>query len=108
MMRIAKIADGDVDGGGNPGCVVLGAAAGGAADSGDKGDEGDESARKRGGGSLRGRGGDAIGRSAFAVSFANAASAASTGSDGVRALPEAFVSPPSEIDGLERRRIGGG
>jgi len=108
-MRIAKMADGDVDGGGNPGCVVLGAGAGGAAGSDDKGEEGDESARKRGGGgSLRGRGGDAIGRSALAVSLANAASAASTGSEGVRALPEAFVSPPSGIDGFERRRIGGG
>jgi hypothetical protein len=106
MMRIAKIAEGDAEGGGKaPGGLEAGAVAGAAAAA---GTEGDESARKRGagGGSLRGRGGVAIGRSAFAVSFA--ASAASAGSEGDRAPGAAFAVATSGNEGLERRRIGGG
>jgi hypothetical protein len=106
MMRIAKIAGVAVDdGGGNPGGVEAGA--GGAPES---GTDGDESVRKRGGGgSLRGRGGVAIARGAFASAGAGAASlSGSAGSEGVRALPGAFGSLASGIEGLERRRIGGG
>jgi hypothetical protein len=80
MMRIAKIADVEVDGGGKPDGLELGAdvevdgggkpdvlEAGGGGAAAISGTEGDESLRKRGpGGSLRGRGGDAIGRSAVA------------------------------------------
>jgi hypothetical protein len=102
MMRIAKIADedGGVDGG------ALDAGAGGSAES---GTEGDKPRAGRGGGSLRGRGGEAIGRSACALAFAAAASLAdSPGSEGIRALSEAFAFPTSGIEGCERRRIGGG
>jgi hypothetical protein len=107
MIRIAKIAEGEVGGGGNPDGGFEPAAGGGAA----SGTEGDESARMRGagGGSLRGRGGAAIGRRAFAVSFAAAVSLlASAGSDGVRALVDTFTVDRSGNDGFERRRIGGG
>jgi len=104
MMRIAKIAEGEVDGGGKPGGLEAGAD--GAAES---GTEGEESVRKRGGGgSLRGRGGVAIGRSAFAVSFPSAASAASAGSEGVRAALGMLTVLTSGNEGFERRRIGGG
>jgi len=89
-MRIAKIAEGDAEGGGKaPGGVDAGVLAGGA-----------------GGGSLRGRGGVVIGRSAFAVSFA--ASVARTGSEGDRVLGAEVPTVTSANEGLERRRIGGG
>ena len=109
MIRIAKIAEGDAEGGGKaPGGLEAGA--GDAADDATaSGTEGDESARKRGagGGSLRGRGGVAIGRSAFAASFA-ASPAPSAGSEGIVALGEGFAIATSGNEGLERRRIGGG
>jgi len=101
MMRIAKIAELVVDGGGNPGGLEAGA--GGAATS---GTDGDESLRRRGpGGSLRGRGGEAIGRSAFEFACPVPMSAGSAGSEGVR-VP--LAAPTSGKEGFERRRIGGG
>jgi len=120
MMRIAKIADCEADGAGKPGGLdgeaELGTAAeAGAEGAGASGTEGDESARNRGpGGSLRGRGGVAIGRGATEVSFAAGASpATSAGSEGMRTLGGVatggtFGAPSSENEGLERRRIGGG
>jgi len=105
MMRIAKIAEevGGDDGGGNPGWFAAGADGSVAS-----GTEGDESLRRRGpGGSLRGRGGEAIGRSAFALA-APASPDESAASEGVRALIDDFASLASGIDGFERRRIGGG
>jgi hypothetical protein len=108
MMRIAKIAEGDAEGGGNPGGGLEADAGGGAPES---GTAGEESVRTRGagGGSLRGRGGVALGRSAFAVSFAGVASPlARTGSEGVRALGVAFDAGTSGNEELERRRMGGG
>jgi len=115
-MRIAKIAEGDVDGGGNPGGGFEPDAAGAGADGEDgagaaaAAESGTESARRRGpGGSLRGRGGVAMGFNAFGVSFAPAASAEpSAGSDGVRVLGAAPAVATSGNDGLGRRRIGGG
>lgn len=104
MMRIAKIAELAADGGGNPG--GLDAGAGGTDGAAASGTDGDESLRRRGpGGSLRGRGGEAIGRSAFEFACPVPMSAGSAGSEGVRALPAA---PMSGKDGFERRRIGGG
>ncbi|MEI9953323.1 MAG: hypothetical protein WDO74_31200 [Pseudomonadota bacterium] len=89
MMRIAKIAD-DVGG--------TEAGAGGAAESGADGDE-----------SLRGRGGEAIGRSAFEFAVAAASPAESAGSEGIRALVDAAGSGlPGGMEECERRRIGGG
>jgi len=116
-MRIAKIAEGEVDGGGNPGGGFEPETGAGAGADGEDGagaaatESGTESARRRGpGGSLRGRGGVAIGFSAFAVSFAAAASAEpSAGSDGIRVLlGDAIAAATSGNDGLGRRRIGGG
>ncbi len=101
MMRIAKIADdeGGTEGGG------LEAGAGG---SPPWATAGDESLRRRGpGGSLRGRGGAAIG--AFGVALVSpSAPAASAGCEGVRTLLGALASLLPGIEGLERRRIGGG
>jgi hypothetical protein len=104
MMRIAKMADDD-------GGVEGGALDAGAAASAESGTDGAESRTGRGGGggSLRGRGGEAIGRSAFALAFPTPASLSEiAGSEGIRALSEALASPASGIEGLERRRIGGG
>lgn len=120
MMRIAKMAEGEVDGGGNPGGGLeadgAGAAEVEARAFGEAASDvaGDESARKRGpGGSLRGRGGLAIGRGAFEASFGLGASPpAFVDSDGVvLGVSLAAVALPggtSAKEGLERRRMGGG
>ena len=100
MMRIAKIAELVDDDGG-----MLEALEAGADGSAASGTEGEESPRKRGpGGSLRGRGGDPIGRSAFEFAWPVPMSAGSAGSEGVRGLLEA---PTSGKEGYERRGIGG-
>ena len=96
MMRMAKIAD-------EVGATGVGADATLASRS--RG-PGDESLRRRGpGGSLRGRGGTAIGRGAFETALVTPESSGpSAGSEGVR-VPASL----SAIDGFERRLgIGGG
>lgn len=110
MIRMAKIADDEVDGGGNPGGGLEPDAGAGTGSAAASGTDGEESARKRGaGGSLRGRGGVAIGRNALAVSFAAAVSLiASVGSDGIRAFGEETAVATSGNEGLDLRRIGGG